>query len=80
MQTIITTFKIILAGTVRGRRILDLGSGPVVGPVIPAARWHDEIYLSDRWKENTDYLEKWRRGDSQHMKPLMEYFAKNDER
>ena len=63
---------------IRGKRLLDVGSGPVVGPVIPAARWHDEIYLSDKWKCNTDLLEKWRRGESDHMKPLMEYFVRND--
>ena len=67
-----------ISGTLHGKRLLDVGSGPVIYPVIQAAKWYDEIYLSDKWKTNVDYLHKWRRGESQHMKYIMEYFAKKD--
>ena len=34
---------------------MDIVNDLVVGSVIPAAKWYDEIYISDKWKENTDY-------------------------
>ena len=68
------------SGKIKGKQLLDIGTGPVVYPIITASKWFDEIYLSDFSKENIELLQKWRRGDSDHMKPLMEYFAQKEEK
>lgn len=66
-------------GALKGQKLLDIGSGPVVYPVITASKWFDEVYLSDCSKDNIDYLHKWMRGESEHMRPLMEYYAQKEE-
>ena len=68
----------IIPGNLRGRKILDVGTGPVVFPIITASKWFDEVYLSDISKPCLELLEKWRRGDSDHMRPLMESFVAKD--
>jgi hypothetical protein len=32
-------------GTVKGKRLLDIGCGPTIHNVMPAAKWFDEIIL-----------------------------------
>lgn len=71
--------EIFKEGALKGRRLLDIGSGPVVYPVITASRWFEEIYLSDYAKENVEYLHKWMRKESEHMRPLMEYYAQKEQ-
>ena len=68
----------IIPGNLRGRKILDVGTGPVVFPIITASKWFDEVYLSDISKPCLELLEKWERGDSDHMRPLMESFVAKD--
>ena len=68
-------------GKYRGQNLLDIGSGPVMLPVITASQWFDEIYLSDLSKDNVTFLRKWIQGDSeatQAMKYLMSVFAEKD--
>lgn len=66
-------------GTFKGEQLLDIGTGPVVHPIVTASKWFDKIYLSDYSKSNIEFLEKWRRGESLHMKFLMESIAQNEE-
>ena len=68
---------VVTAGKLQGKKLLDVGSGPIY-PVIAAVNWFEEIYLSDKWSNNLEYLEKWYRGESQHMKHIMECFARKD--
>ena len=68
----------ILTGTLKGEKLLDIGTGPAVYPVITASKWFDEIYLSDISKANVEFLQKWRHGESEPMKYLMEYFARKE--
>lgn len=70
--------NIFKSGALNGKRLLDIGTGPVVHPVITASEWFEEIYLSDVSEANIEYLQKWRRGESEHMKWLMEYFSEKD--
>ena len=54
---------------------MDVGTGPVIHIIIAASKWFDEVYLSDISKPCLEKLEKWRRGESNHMRPLMQLFA-----
>ena len=63
---------ITISGKYRGKSLLDVGTGPVVMPIITAAEWFDEIYLSDLSKDNVDFLRKWLDGDTEATK-AMEY-------
>lgn len=66
-------------GKYRGKRLLDVGSGPVVSGVIPASKYFDEVYVSDLSQANVDYIRKWIRGESEHMKYLMKQYAAIDD-
>ena len=69
-----TTFS-TFSGKYRGKYLLDIGSGPVVHPVITASQWFDEVYVSDISLENVNLLQKWLRGESEHMEHLMKEFS-----
>ena len=43
----------------KGKRIIDIGSGPTIHTVIPAAKWFDEVYISDFSQKNIDAVQKW---------------------
>ena len=58
--------------------MLDIGTGPVVYPVITASKYFDEIYLSDYALWNIESLEGWRTGKSDHMSYLMNYYAQKE--
>ena len=47
------------AGKVKGKRIVDIGSGPTIHSLIPAAKWFDELYLSDYCPQNLEAVQKW---------------------
>lgn len=68
-------------GKLKGEQLLDLGSGPVVYPVVTASRWFDKIYLSDFYRSNVKFLQKWRQGEKEsvYMKSIMEHFAQKEE-
>ena len=69
---------LIVSGILSGKRMLDIGTGPVIPTVVTASKWFDKIYLSDFSRTNIEFLQKWRRGESQHLKPLMESFAQKE--
>lgn len=76
-----TVHKVFTDGKYRGKNLLDIGSGPVVMPVITASKWFDNIYLSDLSKDNVAFLQKWIEGESEineAMKYLMSVFAQKD--
>lgn len=58
-STLKSQHKIYSTGTVKGKRILDMGSGPTIHNVIPAAKWFDEIILSDYTPANLEAQRKW---------------------
>ena len=70
----------ISSGKIKGRRIIDVGSGPTIHMMIPAAKWFDEIYISDFSIKNVDAQKKWlaRSPDSYDWKPFFQYFAEKD--
>ena len=58
---------------------MEVGTGAVIHLIIPASKWFDEVYLSDISKPCLAKLEQWRRGESDHMRPLMQLFALKDD-
>ena len=46
-------------GRVQGHRLLDIGSGPSIHSVIPAAKWFDEIILTDFTHANREKQRQW---------------------
>ena len=76
-----TTFMdvITFSGELKGKKLLDIGTGPIVYNIITPSKWFDEIYLSDVAKTNVDFLQRWRRGNSEPMKRVMERFAKKEQ-
>ncbi|XP_013394439.1 nicotinamide N-methyltransferase-like [Lingula anatina] len=47
------------AGKIRGRRLLDIGTGPCIHSVISASKWFVEITLTDFAEPNRRELTKW---------------------
>ena len=50
-------------------------------PIITAAEWFDEIYLSDLSKDNVNFLRKWKYGEAEATKAMkyqMNVFALKD--
>ncbi|XP_041353492.1 indolethylamine N-methyltransferase-like [Gigantopelta aegis] len=50
----------------KGRRLLDVGTGPSIHSVISASKHFDEIYLSDLSTRNLKALAEWKNGTLQH--------------
>ncbi|XP_013421987.1 indolethylamine N-methyltransferase [Lingula anatina] len=75
-----TLHKIFSSGTITGRRILEIGSGPVIANLIPSAKWFDRITLSEYAKCNRDELVKWWAADdtAHDWSPHFKYHAKLD--
>ncbi|XP_041360544.1 nicotinamide N-methyltransferase-like isoform X1 [Gigantopelta aegis] len=53
-------------GELRGRRLLDVGTGPSIHTIISAGKHVDEIYLSDFSKPNREVLQDWKKGRLTH--------------
>lgn len=70
--------SIFAEGRYKGKRLLDVGSGPVVYAVITASKYFDECYVSDISPANVDYLQHWIQEGSDIMKYLMEEFVKKE--
>lgn len=68
------------SGKVKGRRIIDVVSGPTIHMMIPAAKWFDESYISDFSLKNIEAQKKWFAMDpnSYDWKPFSQYFAEKD--
>ena len=72
--------NIILAGNIRGNRIIDIGCGPSICGLIPAAKWFEGLYLAEYSKNNRDELRKWleRETGAHNWEPFFRYFATDD--
>ncbi|KAK3593396.1 hypothetical protein CHS0354_021971 [Potamilus streckersoni] len=66
------------SGGITGKKLLDVGTGPIPNNVFCAAPWFEEITLSDFSKKNLDFLQKWRDGAVNHMGPVFEYIMRLD--
>ncbi|KAL5022161.1 hypothetical protein ScPMuIL_001316 [Solemya velum] len=65
-------------GIIRGKRLLDLGTGPTIASIISASHHFDEIYLSDVAPQNLSVLEEWWQGretytTGRYFKPMLKY-------
>ncbi|KAF7689576.1 nicotinamide N-methyltransferase [Silurus meridionalis] len=72
--------KTFLSGRYRGRRLIEVGSGPTLHTVISACEYFEEIVLSDYTDRNREEVEKWLRNEDGcfDWKPIFEYFCAKD--
>ena len=72
-----TAYEYIFLGKVSGKTILDVGCGPCIHTVIPAANWFDEIVLADFCPTNREMQEKWlkRSKDAHNWEPFFNYYS-----
>ncbi|XP_076085596.1 indolethylamine N-methyltransferase-like [Mytilus galloprovincialis] len=75
-----TLHKIYSKGHIRGKLLLEIGSGPCIHTVIPAASWFDEIILTDFSPSNRDMQEKWLNKDqgAHNWDNFFKYYSKLD--
>jgi hypothetical protein len=59
LKVALSTIYYFHLGTVKGRCLLDMGCGPNIHNVMPAAKWFDEIILSDYTPANLEAQKKW---------------------
>ncbi|KAL5006073.1 hypothetical protein ScPMuIL_017231 [Solemya velum] len=65
-------------GLLKGKRILDVGSGPCITSAISASSHFEEIYLSDFAPQNLEFLQKWWRGEMTYMQPIIRFFIDSE--
>ncbi|KAF5905462.1 nicotinamide N-methyltransferase-like, partial [Clarias magur] len=65
---------------IKGRRLIDVGSGPTIHAVISACEHFDELVLSDFADRNREEIEKWLKNEEGcfDWKPIIEYVCKLD--
>ncbi|ESP01893.1 hypothetical protein LOTGIDRAFT_172268 [Lottia gigantea] len=69
--------EIYKSGAVKGRRLMDVGTGPIPISVVTAEPYVQEIFFSDYAPSNRDYLYQWLIGSSrQDFKALFQYVTK----
>lgn len=75
-----TLHKIFSKGTIKGKCLLDIGSGPCIHTVIPAAKWFEEIIMTDYSPSNRDMQEKWLKKESgaHNWDMYFKYYSKLD--
>ncbi|XP_021363239.1 indolethylamine N-methyltransferase-like [Mizuhopecten yessoensis] len=61
------------SGDVKGRRLLDVGTGPSVHSVISACRHVDDVYLTDFAAQNRKVLNDWWKSDKTMTENITEY-------
>ena len=68
----------ILSGNIKGSCLVDIGSGPCIHTVIPAAPWFDEIVMTDFSPSNREMQEKWLKKDpvAHDWTPYFKYYSK----
>lgn len=66
------------SGEITGKKLLDVGTGPIPNMAFCAAPWFEEITLSDFTQKNLQFLQKWRVGEINHMGPVFEYLLQLD--
>ena len=59
MKVALSTIYYFHLGTIKGRRLLDMGCGPNIHNVMPATKWFDEIILSDYTPANLEAQKQW---------------------
>ncbi|XP_067681900.1 indolethylamine N-methyltransferase-like [Haliotis asinina] len=80
LQTSMTFWHEAFAqGHVRGRRLLDIGTGPTIHSVISASNYCDNIYLSDFTPQNRETLLKWLDGSLEHSFKTFLQFVVDEE-
>ncbi|XP_069108031.1 nicotinamide N-methyltransferase-like [Argopecten irradians] len=65
---------------IRGKRLLDIGTGPAIYTVISASNYVDEIFLSDYAPQNREYLTKWWKGEISYPKDIIDYIIEEEDR
>ncbi|XP_076085573.1 indolethylamine N-methyltransferase-like [Mytilus galloprovincialis] len=75
-----TLHNIFSKGTIKGKCLLEIGSGPCIHTVIPAAKWFDEIIMTDYSPSNRDMQEKWLKKDAgaHNWDMYFKYYSKLD--
>ncbi|XP_071146960.1 indolethylamine N-methyltransferase-like [Mytilus edulis] len=75
-----TLHNIFSKGTIKGKCLLEIGSGPCIHTVIPAAKWFDEIIMTDYSPSNRDMQEKWLKkdADAHNWDMYFKYYSKLD--
>ena len=58
---------------IKGKRLLDVGTGPTVHSIISACTQVEEIHLSDYAEKNRKYLHKWLEGRLQYNSDTIKF-------
>ncbi|XP_069138949.1 phenylethanolamine N-methyltransferase-like [Argopecten irradians] len=67
---------IFQSGKVKGKRLLDIGTGPCVHTIMSACRHVDDIYLSDYTAQNRKALTDWWKSDKTMLENITEYILR----
>jgi hypothetical protein len=61
-----------------GKLLLEIGSGPCIHTVIPAAKWFDEIIMTDYSPSNREMQKKWleKDPDAINWNTYFKYYSK----
>ncbi|XP_069135705.1 nicotinamide N-methyltransferase-like [Argopecten irradians] len=70
--------KIFQPGEVKGRQLLDIGTGPSVHSIISASRHVDDVYLSDFAAQNRKLLNDWWKSDKTLIENVTAYVLKQE--
>ncbi|XP_069135691.1 phenylethanolamine N-methyltransferase-like isoform X1 [Argopecten irradians] len=70
--------SIFQSGEVKGRQLLDIGTGPSVHSIITASRHVDDVYLSDFAAQNRKVLIDWWKSDKTLIEKITEYVLKQE--
>ncbi|KAL3871345.1 hypothetical protein ACJMK2_039352 [Sinanodonta woodiana] len=71
-------YEAFKSGNITGKKLLDVGTGPIPNMAFCAAPWFEEITLSDFSQKNLEFLRKWKDGEINHMGPVFEYLLNLD--
>ncbi|XP_069138951.1 nicotinamide N-methyltransferase-like [Argopecten irradians] len=67
---------IFQSGKVKGKRLLDIGTGPCIHTIMSACRHVDDIYLSDFAAQNRKALTDWWKSDKTMLENITDYILK----
>ncbi|XP_060065615.1 nicotinamide N-methyltransferase-like [Ylistrum balloti] len=74
MRTDLTIYhQFFTQNNIRGKRLLDVGTGPSIHTLLSASNHVDEIILSDYTPQNRQYLENWLNGKTSHPKMMVDF-------
>ena len=72
------TYTNNFVGTIKGDRLLDIGTGPICYAVYPPSKWFKEIVLSDLSAYNLAALNQWKNGKIQYGEAIFNYMMELD--